>query len=103
MELHQILLGENDGFLRDCRKSVHTQPASDKNIPEVDKASKFAGDVNALREYVGESDFQSGLCIELTLAQMLQIAPRKRQRTDAYNSLVKHLKNNNIILKIKRR
>ena len=54
---------------------------------------KFKDDVEALVKYIGEEHFVSGLNIEI---------PRKRRRCEAYNSLVKYLREErNILLTIK--
>ena len=53
---------------------------------------KFEKDIQALKEFVGESGFQPGTKISLTLQEMLKIAVRERARTDAYSSLIRFLK-----------
>lgn len=72
----------------------------------VQKASitpeKFKDDVEALVKYIGEEHFISGLGIEVTLGELLAVIPRKRRRCEAYNSLVKYLREErNILLTIK--
>lgn len=63
---------------------------------------KFREDVSALTNYVGEAGFKSGLSIEVSLNELLGIVPRQRKRTDAYDTLVKYLKDElNITLTIK--
>lgn len=65
---------------------------------------KFKDDVEALVKYIGEEHFISGLNIEVTLSELLAVIPRKRRRTEAYNSLVKYLsEERNILLTIKSR
>lgn len=49
---------------------------------------KFREDIAALSAYIGEERLKSGLSIEVTLAELLDVVPRKR-RTDA---LVKYLR-----------
>ena len=56
-----------------------------KPIPE-----KYEKDVEALRKKYGEN-FNTGLCIEITLKELLEICPRERKRTDAYTVLVSYL------------
>lgn len=56
-----------------------------KPIPE-----KYEKDVEALRKKYGEN-FKTGLCIEITLKELLEICPRERKRTDAYTGLVSYL------------
>lgn len=63
---------------------------------------KFKDDVEALVRYIGEEHFISGLGIEVTLGELLAVIPRKRRRCEAYNSLVKYLREErNILLTIK--
>ena len=63
---------------------------------------KFKDDVEALVKYIGEDHFISGLGIEVTLGELLAVIPRKRRRCEAYNSLVKYLREErNILLTIK--
>lgn len=50
----------------------------------------FLSDENAL--YMKYGFLLNGMKIETTLQDLLQICPRKREKTDAYNGLVKHLK-----------
>lgn len=57
-----------------------------KSIPE-----KYKKDVEALREKYGDY-FSTGLCIEITLKELLEICPRERRRTDAYIGLISFLK-----------
>lgn len=104
MDLSLILLGENDGFLH----KVNKDNPNETEIEHIEKpcttqSSKFDEDVKALRNYVGESDFQTGLTIEITLAELLDVVPRQRRRSDAYTTLIKHLKDSlGITLKIKK-
>ena len=58
--------------------------------PSVASPSKFGTDVESLQARYGE--MRSGLCIETTLRELLEVCPRKRARTDSYNSLVSYLK-----------
>lgn len=63
---------------------------------------KFRNDVKTLEEYIGEEHFISGLNIEVTLSELLAVIPRKRRRCEAYDSLVKYLREErNILLTIK--
>lgn len=93
MNLHSIIFGENDSFLRGREAMVEGQPFETQKtttthiVPE-----KFREDVKALTAYIGEAKFISGLSIEVSLSEILDIAPRTRRRTDAYDSLAKYLK-----------
>lgn len=63
---------------------------------------KFKDDVKTLVKYIGEEHFISGLSIEVTLSELLAVVQRKRRRTEAYNALVKYLREErNILLTIK--
>lgn len=96
MNLSSIILGENDDFLR-VREACIEPVEKELKIPD-----KFQDDLYALANYIGVDKLKSGLCIDLTLAELLSIVPRKRRRTDAYDSLVKYLKDElNINLTIK--
>ena len=93
MTLENIILGENDAFLRGREAMVEEQPFETQKtttthiVPE-----KFREDVKALIAYIGEAKFISGLSIEVSLSEILDIAPRTRRRKDAYDSLAKYLK-----------
>lgn len=102
MDLSRILLGENDDFLHKSGMVNRDEPMIETpKEPCAAPSSKFDEDIKALLNYIGESKFQTGLTIEITLAELLDIVPRQRRRTDAYTTLIKHLKNEyNIELKI---
>ena len=57
-----------------------------KPIPE-----KYKKDIEALQARYGDS-FSTGLCINLTLKEALEIIPRERARADAYSGLISFLK-----------
>lgn len=102
MDLSLILLGENDYFLHKSEKVNQDKPR--KEEPCAPQSAKFDDDIKALQDYIGESEFKTGLSIEMTLAELLKIIPRQRRRTDAYNTLIKHLKETmNITLTIKKK
>jgi len=100
MNIRNIILGENDNFLREREASVKPddmQITITHIVPE-----KFREDIAALTNYVGEAGFKSGLSIEVSLNELLSVVPRQRKRTDAYDTLVKYLKDElNITLTIK--
>lgn len=94
MDLSRILLGENDDFLHESGMVNRDEPIIEtQEKPCAPSSSKFDEDIKALRNYFGESKFQTGLSIEISLAELLDIVPRQRRRTDAYTTLIKHLKN----------
>lgn len=102
MNLINLILGENDDFLQG-REALRAPFDKQKDIIHV-VPDKFRTDVKALSDYIGEANFRSGLRIEVSLSEILSVVPRKRRRVDAYNSLVKYLKDEqNITLTIKAR
>ena len=63
---------------------------------------KYDADVEALRNKHG--NFDTGLCIEETLQDLLTLCPRNRPRTDAYQGLVSYLQSEfGVTLNIKSR
>ena len=54
--------------------------------------SKYESDIEALKQKYGDS-FSTGLCIEVSLKEILILCPRERRRTDSYQGLVSYLKN----------
>lgn len=94
MDISQILLGENDAFLH-CNTPIIEEVSItiEKESPEI--KSKFDDDVAQLREHYNTESgccFLPGICIDITLSELLRIVPRQRRRTDAYTTLIKHLK-----------
>jgi len=73
----------------------------DKGNTSVIIPSRFREDIDALSNYIGRK-LSTGICIELSLEEMLEVIPRKRRRTDAYDKLVKFLADEmNVIVTIK--
>ncbi len=56
-------------------------------IPE-----KFEFDIFKLKTYIGELNVRKGLVIETSLSELFEVCPRERRRTDAYDSLIKFLR-----------
>ena len=83
--LYSILFGTDSR--PDMIKRDGAMPVQKEISPSV---SRFDSDVEALQRKYGE--MRSGLCIETTLRELLEVCPRKRARTDSYNSLVSYLK-----------
>ena len=52
---------------------------------------KFKSDIAALERYAGSS-FHSGVCIAVSLWELLEICPRERKRADAYITLIRFLR-----------
>ncbi len=67
-----------------------SSPSEPKTTKQVKAGSKYDSDVEALEANFGS--FKTGLCIETTLQELLQICPRKRPRIEAYQGLISHLK-----------
>lgn len=81
-------LGTNSLSQRSCDFTETKQKESPNPTSEFE--TKFAKDISALCHKFG------ALCrgdnLEISLKEMLRICPRHRQRCDAYNSLIKGLK-----------
>ena len=54
---------------------------------------KYKEDIKALQSKYGDT-FKTGLCIRITLKEMLELCPRERRRIDAYRGLVSYLEKN---------
>lgn len=55
------------------------------------KSDKYGSDVESLKQRY-RIKFETGVCIEIPLREILVICPRERKRVDAYTGLVSHLK-----------
>ena len=90
----QYILGTDRNFKeqrieREVLTEEVVEPTIGQNkeiIPE-----KFRKDISILESKYGEL-FISGLCINLTLQETLDLLPRQRPRVSAYDSLTKYLK-----------
>lgn len=94
---------ENHGIISSTRQD-NVQPdvidPSKENtiktvIQKVVIPEKFKDDIRKLFEFIGqdtESSCFSDLCITLSLQEALILMPRARKRADAYNPLVRYLK-----------
>jgi len=91
MTLENIILGENDAFLRGREAMVEEQPFETQTTTHI-VPEKFREDVSALTAYIGEERFVKGLSIDVMLGELLDVVPRNRRRADAYNTLIKYLK-----------
>lgn len=91
--INRILESER-GFVSN-RQEENTKAVPDvieeKTATEIKIPKKYQNDIDTLREMYGES-FKTGLCINLTLKQALEIMPRERARVDAYTGLISFLK-----------
>ena len=84
-----------------CREAP---PDSREVVDEVKngnkRSDKYDSDVKALKERY-RVEFETGVCIEIPLREILEICPRERRRVDAYTGLASHLKSEyGVILKI---
>lgn len=86
------ILGTEKVFVTNRQEEVTTPDVIEKSstiakpIPE-----KYKKDIEALQARYGDS-FSTGLCINLTLKEALEIIPRERLRVDAYSGLISFLK-----------
>ena len=79
-------------FDTEARKDLeHNNKIQEVTTPDKVKQndSKYEAETKAL---VAEFGSLSGLCIEIDLQRLLEIVPRRRRRTDAYQGLVSELK-----------
>ena len=64
----------------------------------------YSGEIKRLEDALFDGHpLQSGLCIDITLQDLLEICPRKRRRKDAYRSLQRELSDMGVTLNIKSR
>ena len=70
----------------DAVPSVIVTKDSTKPIPE-----KYKKDIASLQNIYGDP-FNTGLCINLTLQEVLSVMPRDRKRVDSYAGLISYLK-----------
>ena len=71
------------------RQEIIPTPVETKKVSKESLSGKYDKDVAAIQSRYGR--LKPGLCIETTLQDLLSIAPRHRQRVDAYNGLVNYL------------
>ena len=94
--INRILESERDFGSNRQEENIKTEPdVIEKKTAEIQEEikipKKYQNDIEALREMYGEN-FKTGLCINLTLKQALEIMPRERLRVDAYIGLISFLK-----------
>ena len=80
--LLQALFGERSTVTSESQVNG-TAPKDGKND------EKSLSDIERLEQYYGE--LHEGKVIQTTLQEILAVIPKKRARTDAYDSLVKNL------------
>ena len=77
---------------------VTSEQTSEENTRSMNTLG-VGGELKKLEEVFGP--FKTGLCINVTLRDLLQIIPRKRRRSDAYRGLQKALSEMGVELTIK--
>lgn len=71
------------------------------SAPSVKADDPYADDIHRLEDALNEGrPLDNGLCIDITLQDILQIIPRKRRRIDAYRGLVSRVKKMGVTLTI---
>lgn len=63
----------------------------EKTATEIKIPKKYQDDIESLKG-IYQEDFKTGLCINLTLKQALEIMPKERLRVDAFRGLISFLK-----------
>lgn len=63
----------------------------EKTATEIKVPKKYQDDIESLKG-IYQEDFKTGLCINLTLKQALEIMPKERLRVDAFRGLISFLK-----------
>lgn len=86
---------ENERVVIQSRQEENIKAEPDvieeKTATEIKIPRKYQDDIKALRDMYGEN-FKTGLCINLTLKEALEIIPKERARVDAYTGLISFLK-----------
>ncbi|MFR9543356.1 MAG: hypothetical protein SNJ29_15645 [Rikenellaceae bacterium] len=72
------------------RQEIAMPDVIDKKIATTEIPQKFRADIETLQEIFKEK-FITGLTIDWTLQQVLELLPRERKRVDSYDSLKKYL------------
>ena len=84
------ILGSERG-LDSNRQDSTTPDVIDKKSSIITK--KYKDDIEALQSKYGDA-FKTGLCIRITLKEILEVCPRERRRIDAYRGLASILEKN---------
>lgn len=82
------ILGSERG-LDSNRQDSTTPDVIDKKSSIITK--KYKDDIEALQSKYGDA-FKTGLCIRISLKEILELCPRERRRIDAYRGLASYLK-----------
>ena len=86
--LLQALFGERSTVTPECQVN-DTAPDAIVKDGTIDKNDEKPSDIQRLEKHYGE--LHEGKIIETTLQEILAVIPKKRARTDAYDSLVRQL------------
>lgn len=91
--INRILEAERDfGSNRQENKNeAEPDVIEEKTATEIKIPKKYQDDIESLKG-IYQEDFKTGLCINLTLRQALEIMPRERLRVDAFRGLISFLK-----------
>ena len=87
MLIHKLTQTFGDEVVLSSDRQAVVSDVIAKNNKKVIVPEKFRDDVEALEKYA-ETSLSSGLCIDVSLQELLTICPRSRHRKDAYESLV---------------
>ena len=87
--LLQALFGERSTVTPECQVNNTAPDAIAKDGIEDKNDEKPLSDIERLERRYGE--LHEGKVIETTLQEILTVIPKKRARTDAYDSLVRQL------------
>ena len=90
MLIHKLTQTFGDEVVLSSDRQAVVSDVIAKNNKKVIVPGKFRDDVEALEKYA-ETSLSSGLCIDVSLQELLTICPRKRKRTDSYSGLKKFL------------
>ncbi len=84
------ILGSERG-LNSNRQVYATPDVIDKKSSIITK--KYKDDIEALQSKYRDA-FKTGLCIRISLKEILELCPRERRRIDAYRGLASYLEKN---------
>ena len=86
----QALFGERSIVASECQVN-NTEPEAKDNdgMKKIDNDEKSLSDIQRLERHYGE--LYEGKIIQTSLQEILAVIPKKRARTDAYDSLVRQL------------
>lgn len=73
-------------------------PVIEKKVAKTNSSGKYEADITALAAV-----YDTEVCIDIELQELLKICPRDRKRIEAYNGLVSELAKRGIVLTIKSR